>query len=48
MLKSHLGEREESNYKWGGRERLGRERGWSWGTVGIEGNLIWYWVKEKV
>jgi hypothetical protein len=37
---SHL-EREESNHKWGGREELGRERGWGWG------NLICYWVRKN-
>ena len=37
-------EREESNHKWGGREELGRESGLG---GGIEGNLIWYCVRER-
>ena len=34
-------EREESNHKWGGREKLGRESGRR------GGNLMWFWVREK-
>jgi hypothetical protein len=36
---------EESNQKLEGREGPGRES--RWGLVGGEGNLIWYWVREK-
>jgi hypothetical protein len=43
-------EREESNHKWGKRKGPGRESGLGERRVrrGGEGNLIWYWVREKV
>jgi hypothetical protein len=31
----------------GGREGLGRECGQGEGQWGVEGNLIWSWVREK-
>jgi hypothetical protein len=47
-------EREESNHKWG-RRAEGREGGGDlggkvdglWGEWEGEGNLIWFWVKER-
>jgi hypothetical protein len=43
---SHLGEREESNHKWGRREGPRRKSGWGEG-VRLERNLIWFWVGKK-
>jgi hypothetical protein len=34
--------------KWGGREGLVRESGLGAGELGIEGNLIWYWVRASI
>jgi hypothetical protein len=31
----------------GGREEPGRDSGQEGSRVGGEGNLIWYWVREK-
>jgi hypothetical protein len=47
---SHLSanwEREKSNHKWEGGRGLGGKIGCGDGELGEEGNLIWYWVREK-
>jgi hypothetical protein len=31
----------------GWREGIGRESGHGQGQWGVEGNLVWYWVREK-